>query len=434
MAARVADSPASLTARPIFSILTEALGGRAKPRYFEIPKHLPKAKRDELLASFEHPDADGFRLVENAELAVLAPQDGIARYDASSRILRINTMHPFVAHFLNEFQSSVRSLPLELFAMSEVLLEAHLYQTVSEEARVQEVLERRDQLLRHLAKSTGRKNAFIIAQDLEEAACDKTALERELVNAFSSLGFEAIPHGGPGKPDGSATAHLSASQTSLRSYRVSLESKSKENPDGKVSAKTVNVSAIARQRDDFNCEHAVVVGPDFPASNDGKSALEKEIVAAKGQPDRTITLIRVSDLARLVCIQPQKRIGLDKIRELFVECRMPEQSAEWISKLESLQVNEPPYREILEAILAVQKSEPDTQVAYGKLRTELRHLKNLNMKDDELRAICQAMMRLAGTGYIYASDTSVELNQKPDKVLDAIRSLEDSRNKPAKKK
>ena len=98
MASRVADSPASLTWRPIRSVLAEGLEGRANPRYIEIPKHLPKSRRDELLATFEDFDGKGFRLVENVELAPLAPQGGIARYDVRTRILHINTMHPFVAH------------------------------------------------------------------------------------------------------------------------------------------------------------------------------------------------------------------------------------------------------------------------------------------------------------------------------------------------
>jgi len=60
-------------------------------------------------------------------------------------------------------------------------------------------------------------------------------------------------------------------------YKVSLEAKSKEKEGTKVSAKTVGISTIARQRDDYECEHAIVVGPDFPTTNGEGSALVKEI-------------------------------------------------------------------------------------------------------------------------------------------------------------
>ncbi len=420
MSARVADSPASLTSRPIYSVLGEALAGKITLRYIYVPKNLSKDKREELLAAFENPDDVTFKLVEKSELAALAPEDGITLYDVSSRVLKINTMHPFVAHFLNEYQSTTRSLPLELLAISEVLLEAHLYQQGVEAEMIKSVLDRRDQLLRHLAKTSGRKNAFVVARDLLESARDESELECELVNSFASMGFEAVPHGGPKKPDGIAAANLSAFEQQQRSYRVSLEAKSKESAEGKVSAKTVNISAIARQRDDFDCDHAVVVGPDFPASNDGKTALEKEIADAKGQPQKTITLIRVSDLARLVKLVPQKRIGLLKLRELFQKCRMPEQSAEWVDGIEKLKVSKPQYREILEAIAALQQNQPDAAVKYSGLRPELRHTKQVNLTEDELRIICYAMMQLASSTYLFATADSVELNQKPEKVLEAI--------------
>jgi hypothetical protein len=426
VSARVADSPASLTSRPIYSVIVEALDGKATPRYIHVPKNLSKDKREELLELFEKPDDEAFKLVEKTELTALNPDDGITLYDVSTRVLKINTMHPFVAHFLNEYQSTTRSLPLELLAMSEVLLEAHLYQQYADEDSVKSVLTRRDQLLRHLSKTSGRKNAFMVARDLVEAARDESELERELVNAFSSIGFEAVPLGGPGKPDGIATANLSSTGQQQRSYSVSLEAKSKESADGKVSAKTVGISAIVRQRDDFSCDHAVVVGPDFPSSNEGKTALEKEIAdsksdsARKDQPPKTITLIRVKDLARLVKLVPQKRIGLTKFRELFTKCRMPEESAKWVDSIEALTVTQPPYRKILDAIAALQQRQPDAVVKYSALRPELHHTKNVDMTEDELRNTCHAIMQLASSSYFNATADSVELNQKPERVLEII--------------
>src|SRR5205823_3903513 len=168
------------------------------------------------------------------------------------------------------------------------------------------------------------------------------ALERELVNAFSSLGYEAIPLGGPKKPDGIATAHISGAEGEKRSYAVSLEAKSKEQAGKKVSAKTIGISAVARQRDDYECEHAVVVGPDFPAGKDGKSALEKElnkeiktekalVIHEKRKP-RTITLMQVRDLSRLVRLVPQKRVGRHQLQDLFRNCRMPVDAQKWLMR------------------------------------------------------------------------------------------------------
>ena len=67
---------------------------------------------------------------------------------------------------------------------------------------------------------------------------------------------------------GVAMAHLSAAEDgSVRGYRVSLEAKSKEKGGARVSAESVGISAIARHRDEFECDHAVVVGPVFSTTS-----------------------------------------------------------------------------------------------------------------------------------------------------------------------
>jgi hypothetical protein len=112
--------------------------------------------------------------------------------------------------------------------MSEVLLEAHLYESGLTEDDVDDLMNRRDEALRYLARSTGKRNARVIAQDLVDAATDKDALEKALVAAFDSMGFDAVPLGGPGKPDGLAAARLAGdSKGKPYRYKVSLEAKSK---------------------------------------------------------------------------------------------------------------------------------------------------------------------------------------------------------------
>jgi hypothetical protein len=434
MAARVANSPASLTSRSIHGVIASALEGKISPRYIHVPQNLSNIKREELLNVFEQADEETFQLIKDAGIEMLAPGNGIAVYDVGTRILQVNGMHPFVAQFLNEYENTVLSLPLQLMAMAEVLLEAHLYQQGAQPELAQAVLERRDQLLRFLAKNTGRKNAFMVANDLREAAGDKTQLELELVNVFNYLGFEAVHKGNANKPDGVASAILSGAEQKRRSYSVSLEAKSKEDleakPGSKVSAKTVGISAIARQRNEFNCDHAIVVGPNFPASNEGKTALEQEIAdAAKAaakdaeenrHPARTITLIRVEDLARLVETAPRKRITPLELRELFTTCRMPEEAARWVDAIGQRVVPLAPYKEILESIAELQKGQPESAVAYTSLRTHLQYVQQIHLGRDELEIICHAMMQLASPSYLLAAAETVELNSQPIKVLELI--------------
>jgi hypothetical protein len=129
------------------------------------------------------------------------------------------------------------------------------------------VMTARDQLLRYVAYESGRRTALTVANALRNARNDEDKLEIEVVEAFRSLGFDATRVGGKGKPDGVAKAHLSPGENKQsRRYAVTLEAKSKKKNGAKLKTKTFGVSTIARQRDEAQCEHAIVVAPAFWAA------------------------------------------------------------------------------------------------------------------------------------------------------------------------
>lgn len=419
---RIAGSPGSLTRRPIVGLVQSALSGKVRPRYVAFPAVTPKNRAAFVQKLQEKADSeDG--LVSDVEIVEMSQDEGLTVLDVESGILRINSLHPFVAHFLDEYEDKKRSLPLELLALSEILLEAHLYELGLDEGNIHDVLARRDEALRSLARSTGKKNARMVAQELLDSASDKDALEKALVAAFDSMGFDAVPLGGKGKPDGIADARLSGDSKGAHHYRLSLEAKSKEMPGAKVSAKTVCVSAIARQRDEYECDHAIVVGPDFPTSAGDVSALVKEIKSDGDSSGKTITLVRVTDMAQLVRLVPLKRLGLNGLRDLFQNCSTPEHSREWINKLAKQVVPKPPYRRILDEIWDLQSQRPDEAVEYSGLAVALQKssIKPLTLSKNELQDLCIAMSRMAPQ-MIAARQNSVELSQKPDKVIALIGS------------
>jgi hypothetical protein len=424
VANRVASSPGSLTRRPLVGLAEMALKGTSSPRLATFPSGLtPEAQKkflDDLQARAQTPEG----LVRDVRLSDLSQERGIALWDAETGTLDINTLHPFVAYFLDEFEDRQQRLPLELFAASEVLLEANLYQHGLAEEAIQDILTQRDELLRFLSRSATKRNAFAIAQALLDAANDKDRLEKELVAAFDNMGFDAVPKGGPSKPDGIAEAFLPASDAGQpQKYKVSLEAKSKEQQGKKVSNQGVRVSAIARQRDEFGCDHAIIVGPDFSTTKGDNSAVVKEIKADKEKTKKTITLVKIFDLARLVRLVPRKRIGLGRLRGLFAECGTPEEAKAWVDSIESEKAPRPPYKEILQTIWEVQNEVPNEAVEYAAITTSLRKGSGkITMSRNDLVEHCKALANMA-PGLIFARDRSVELNQRPDKVLDAIRAI-----------
>jgi hypothetical protein len=423
-AQRIAATPASLARRPLVSLVTKALEGKYTPLFTKYPRNLSPADSKSFIAQLTERAESPEGLVRSVELLELSTDEtGIATFDAESGTLNINALHPYIAHFLDEYEHKTR-VPLELLAMSEVLLEAHLFERGLDQKTVKDVLLERDELLRVLSRSAGKRNARLIAQGLLDASTNAAALEIELVAAFDSMGFhDPIRIGGKGKPDGLAEARLGATEGGQQQYyRVTLEAKSKETPGTKVTAKSVGISTIARQRDDYGAKYAVVVGPDFPPSAGDKSALAKEIQADRKhnkKDGKGITLIRIEDMARLVRLVPAKRIGLDRLNELFATCSLPEESKAWVDAIANEKMVKPPYRELLEAIAAEQQEMPNQAIEYGNVLTRLRVVKKMTLEKAEVVDLCKALSKMA-PGYVFARTATVELTQRPDKILDAI--------------
>lgn len=428
LARKLAASPASLSRDPIVELSRAVAEGKSKSRYLIVPAYESEEAREEFFADLSQRAQVPDQFVTDVAIDLDgSSHDGIVRFDTETGRLRLNGWHPFVATFYDEFTNKRMGQPLELFAMAEVLVEAHLHSIGVRAAMIDEFLSTRDQLLRHLANDSGRQSALSISNALSDARNSPNRLEECVCNAFRSLGFDVTPLGKSGQPDGVATAYLSADDAgSPRRYSVSLEAKSKERSDAKVSAKDVGVATIIRHRNKLECDHAIVVGPSFPTSDGDDSALGESIredrrkSAAEGK-NRTITLITVDELARLVRLRPLKQVGLQKIRELFKECSLPEQSADWVESIRKTPVENPPYRRIVDTVEKLQKRFKKAPVRYSDLRVEFSHLvPPIEYEtDDEIAELCKAMAQMA-PGAIFASSDRVELDQSAENVIAAI--------------
>lgn len=238
--------------------------------------------------------------------------------------------------------------------------------------------------------------------------------------AFEAMGFaNVIRIGGSGKPDGTAEAHLAATEDgTVQRYKVGLEAKSGQ----PVTAHRLNVSGIARHMEDYSCDHHLVIGNGFATSTGDDSASVREINTHKQNTGKTITLMHIDDLARLVRIASAKRIGgLSRLRGLFKDCVTPEQSKEWVDALSVEEPERRPYQEILETIWQLVQEQPSEAVEYAAVVTELRHRNpSVRMTKTELIECCKAMQVLA-SGVVYARERTVEINRRPDLIVEDIR-------------
>ena len=402
--------------------------GKRRARYLVVPRHDSPEAREEFLAELDRRAKEPEQFVAGVTIDFRgSSHDGIVKFDTTTGHLRLNGWHPFVSTFHDEFINRKSGRPLELVAMAEVLAEAHLHSIGVKVSSIEEFLTARDQLLRHLANESGRQSALSIANSLSDARNSPDRLEEGVCSAFRSLGFDVTRLGKSGQPDGVGTAYLSADDSGTpRQYKVSLEAKSKEDAEARVSAKDVGIATVVRHLGKFECDHAVVVGPAFATSKGGSSALGESIDAHRRQAktvgrDSTITLITVDALAQLVRLRPLKRVGLQRIRELFNECSLPEQSAAWVESIRSTSVEMPPYRKIVETIETLQRRFRRASVNYAALRVELTHVHPpIDCEtDEELAELCKAMAQMA-PGAIFADSTKVELDQSAENVIAAI--------------
>lgn len=425
LARKLAASPASLSRFPIVELARAVLERKGKARFLVVPDAKSEAERDAFLAGLEERAKDAAQFVtgltiDNTE----SPESGLAKFDTQTGIIQLNGWHPFVITFYEEFTNKNARQPLELLAMAEILMEAHMYSIGVRAGQIGEFLTARDQLLRTLANESGRQSPMAVARSLQEARNNPDMLEQKLCAAFTSLGFDCKPIGGKGNADGIAAAIISADDKGTpRHYSVSLEAKSKRKDSGKVAASTIDIAAVIRHRKKEDCNHAIVVGRDFPAKETSALAEhindDREKTAALKDP-KTITLMTIDDLAELVRLRPLKQLGLLKLRELF-QCRLPGESHAWVEKLRAQHVKKPPYKRIIDTIADQQKKFRKNAVKFAGLRVALS---NLNPTihydtDDQLADLCKSMAQISN-GTMSVTSETVELDQSPANVLAEI--------------
>lgn len=429
LARMLAASPASLSRRPIVDLSRSVAAGKYNSRYLIVPNFDSDEEQQIFFDELEErvvnsPD----EFITDSKINLTGQSsDGIAKFEVSSGVLCLNGWHPFVSVFHDAFSNKTLRQLFESLAMAEVLAEAHLHHFDVGLSKIEDFLDTRDQLLRNLANESGRQSALSVSNAISEARNSPDGLESVVCDGFRSLGFDVTPMGKRGDPDGVAAAHLSVDERGIsQHYRVSLEAKSKQDSEKSVSARSVDIAAVIRHRNKYQCDHAVVIAPSFPTSKGNNSALGSDIkrdrndTKSSGSP-KTITLITVDDLAKLVHLRPLKQIGLKKLRELLQECSLPDESAGWVKSILSITVERPPYRLIIETIEALQKEFKQSPVEYAALRVKLSGLTPpvKYEKDSELMELCKGMSQMAPNA-IVANSRTVELDQSAENVIRAI--------------
>jgi hypothetical protein len=404
---RIDRTAASLSRQPLVAAVRDLIQGEISD--LSLIKRPATAADDPegFLQSLEQTLEEGEKgPIDDVVLAALGTDHYLAVYDPDDRLVRVNTLHPFYANFIDTLG---RTLPFKLLAVTEVLTEAYAVEESGAEA-ARNIVARRDAFLRELVHQH-REGPAVIAENLRNMASDPDGLEEATADAMRSLGYEVTRIGGNGKPDGLAKAVIgaqSADSFSRDDYAVTYDTKSTGSKA--VKAHTVGISTLVRHRNDYGAQHILVVAPGFEGASDANSALCKECA------EHGVTPVTVLDLASLVEIQAGKMLGYTKLRELY-QCRTVKESHDWIESLRDVDDEAPPLVEVLESIDHLRTLDRPPRVSTIALVLEDRHgIKRTDKEVEELLAILRGL----APRYITVVGDRVILETSPDKVRHAI--------------
>jgi hypothetical protein len=242
------------------------------------------------------------------EYDALGENSRLVRFHAAERRFVLNEDHEYVrAHKDHVGERQV----LEDFVTAEALLEVQLREAEISPLVVGDVLERRDQLLRGLAKDHAA-SLSAIASELRNARNDERDLEVALVRAARALGFVANHVSGSGEPDGLARfiAYPESDVT------ITLEAKAS---NGIPSLPQLDFAGLAEHKAANSAFGCLLVAPVFPGVSRGDEAS-----ASKRAKETKVSCWTVDLLADLVEAAECRHITAREVAEIVSSTFAPE--------------------------------------------------------------------------------------------------------------
>ena len=273
---------------------------------------------------------------------------------------------------------------LEDIATAEAALEIYLRAADIQPEIAGEILEKRDGLLRSLARDH-LSSVASISQSLLDASNQHHELEIAVVAAARAIGFVATHVGGPGTPDGMAALH--DYPDGLK--KITLEAKSSS---GTPDLGTIDIATLSRHMKDEHADGCLLVAPGFPgSSNDNQSAISNMA------RDNKISCWTVKQLSEVVAATQSRHISAHDVFDVVVSSFSPPDVTEAIGKI----LGEPPWaaETLYDAIISILENlsrrdlgvRPSADMVLGQLTTQ-DHYDTITRETVEqaLRAIAAA--------------------------------------------
>lgn len=328
----------------------------------------------------------------------------ISTYDLVERKLIINEAHPFVK--ANSNTKEQKELLRDVFT-ADLLADAYLMSTGIPKEVYQDYFWHRDRSRRLIAQIR-RSSASMIIQTLSDWSDKATPYEEIVGDALEYLGFEIKRIAGNGEPDGIATAYISPSVEDTKgAYSLTYDAKSTGN--GKVQTGNVHIAGLARHRDAYKANYALVLAPDFQ-----EGALSTEATSNKVTPMIGNTLAKL--VALTVGFGP---ISLQKLEELF-SIYDPKAVEKWVSDLESemsitMNVSFPILIAALAALVTPDKLD---RLSYSVIAQKYRELSGDPSRPvtSEIAKVLQGLALMMPSAIAPSGNDAVVILNRPDMI------------------
>jgi hypothetical protein len=373
--------------------------------YLQIPD---SAKIEDLLPELYGDSRSKSYIYENTQMG---PAGRLVSFSPEEGVFRINEDHELVRAHDEDAQSL-----LEDFVTAEALLEVYLRAENMPAAQVGEVLERRDQLLRSLARDRVY-SVKAIAAELRDAKNDKYDLEVALVTASRAVGFVAKHISGSKEPDG-----IARFIDAMGEQKITLEAKSSKDIP---SLNDIDFAGLVSHRTAWKAAGCLLVAPKYP----GGTRKEKAEAAVRAKEGK-VSCWTVEQLAQIVECSEDRHIGARDVLQITQEKFSPEEVADAVEELLSAPNwdQRALYLAILDALDSLQGRLPGDPRTIDQVATEIsRDVEAFQDLDtDQIR---RAVGQLAGSskGILLLRENRLILNGSLEELRNRTRGLTGTR-------
>jgi len=404
LSTRLDRTPASLSRIPLLDAIYDVVGGGDELYLTRIPSFTKKDDGAAFLSNLQAQSVDG-GLFGEVRLEPIGWDRPIAEYDAGTRLLRVNELHPFYANYAGQFKSLE---PFELIAATEVLTEAYLREAGVPPNVAREAMMRRDRFLRALVLSQ-QPTVPLVLQMLREKGLDDELMRTATQSAFSCLGFEVTRLAGRSAPNGLAAARGSEGAN----YAVAVYAATTDRWTNLT--KLASPDRLAKQMQSYQANYACIVVPETPRLSTGAPSADDLREFRDDMRRRDALVLSPTQLGDVLVTAATRGLELESIEDFFRTCRTSSDVQRWLEGAQSTTLPRIPIRELLDLIWGIQQ-ERQERVQVGMVVERAKPGPIRSLKTSVVLELLRSLRRFAGPS-ITVDGVYVTLEATPETIL-----------------